>query len=92
MLSALAGVGLMVVILTFGVRDFNERTVIGTLAIGVGVTLVGGLVILIRAMRTLDRRVKRHEAGQCVECGYDLRGSQESGRCPECGASFKLEP
>jgi hypothetical protein len=34
------------------------------------------------------RRRRRVAAGQCVECGYDLRAS--SGRCPECGAIHAL--
>lgn len=27
---------------------------------------------------------RRHPAGDCQKCGYDLTGN-ESGRCPECG-------
>lgn len=39
------------------------------------------------------RRLRRSEEGQCVHCGYDLRGQAEP-RCPECGKSFdeKLMP
>lgn len=32
------------------------------------------------------RRQRRLRDGQCVHCGYDLRGNV-SGRCPECGAA-----
>lgn len=40
------------------------------------------------------RRFVRRRRGQCVYCGYDLRGSI-SGRCPECGkanTAFKTLP
>jgi hypothetical protein len=36
-------------------------------------------------LRRVRRRNQRLFAGQCVECGYDLRASGE--RCPECGSS-----
>jgi hypothetical protein len=33
-----------------------------------------------------DRRLRhRRAAGQCLACGYDLRGAEHE-RCPECGA------
>lgn len=38
--------------------------------------------IRLMRVRTLQRR---NAAGQCIQCGYDLRGS--TGRCPECGTA-----
>src|SRR5690242_15361509 len=37
-----------------------------------------------------QEKCERQHAGQCVHCGYDLRGNQ-SGTCPECGARI-VEP
>jgi hypothetical protein len=41
-----------------------------------------GLAYLV--WRRRRRTQLRRERGQCVRCGYDLRGTPE--RCPECGA------
>ena len=30
-------------------------------------------------------RAARRRRGQCLRCGYDLRGTADSGTCPECG-------
>lgn len=38
--------------------------------------------IRLMRVRTLQRRIA---AGQCIQCGYDLRGSTD--RCPECGTA-----
>jgi uncharacterized repeat protein (TIGR04138 family) len=50
----------------------------------VAVLWLGGLILfLVRASRD-GKRGQRLAAGQCVECGYDLRASE--GNCPECNA------
>ncbi len=45
------------------------------------------LVFLLIAwlFRKPDLRQRREEAGLCIECGYDLRASED--RCPECNAA-----
>jgi len=35
-------------------------------------------------------RYRRKQRGQCITCGYSLRGFTKP-RCPECGAAFGLE-
>jgi hypothetical protein len=39
------------------------------------------------ALVRVTRNRRRRKLGQCLKCGYDLRGSSE--RCPECGTSFE---
>jgi hypothetical protein len=41
--------------------------------------------------RPRERRRRRRAMGQCVACGYDLRGNV-SGLCPECGARARGVP
>ncbi len=51
-------------------------------ALFVAVARLGGLPAA--AART-GREERRRRSGQCIACGYDLRGSRYSERCPECG-------
>ncbi|HSI36175.1 MAG: hypothetical protein ACAI43_22710 [Phycisphaerae bacterium] len=52
------------------------------------------LIVVLGAWPALRWRRRRRlraraRAGQCVRCGYDLRGSP--GRCPECGTDVTAE-
>jgi hypothetical protein len=52
-------------------------------------------VILIRYSVAVESRAarirrERNEAGRCVYCDYDLRGSVHDCICPECGGRFEL--
>ena len=42
-----------------------------------------GVYLRYRLSFTNREQQRRHEAGLCMECGYDLRASSEV--CPECG-------
>lgn len=59
-----------------------------------GCTLVLPVVIICygagRYLRHVGgRQLRRLEAGECMACGYDLRGTLAAGKteCPECGAA-----
>jgi hypothetical protein len=59
--------------------------------LAIAVVLVGSLVVfgivMLRQFK-LVRANERYASCRCVNCGYDLRGSEE--RCPECG--FPIQP
>ena len=50
----------------------------------IGLLIVFALWWVIR-QRSSESLLRRRAAGQCIYCGYDLRGS--AARCPECGTS-----
>lgn len=62
-----------------------------------GIFVVGPLMVVFMGMAWWSRRVSRillrHRAGECLACGYDLRGSvaAEKSACPECGAGFRID-
>jgi hypothetical protein len=47
-------------------------------------SLLFGVVLSVHC-RSAWRKARRLRQGQCLGCGYDLRGSKHSQRCPECG-------
>ena len=53
------------------------------------VTLLAALmtIVPVRYLRKERRLRLRRAAGQCLACGYDLRGAEHA-RCPECGAGL----
>ncbi|MBC8106737.1 MAG: hypothetical protein H7Z14_09125 [Anaerolineae bacterium] len=48
------------------------------------------LLLIARWYRRVCVRSARMEAGRCIVCAYDLRGS-ESPRCPECGCDTTMK-
>ena len=51
---------------------------------------LAGSGLLLTGVRRAQRHRRRIRNNQCLNCGYDLRGSP--GGCPECGAGRSLEP
>ena len=54
------------------------------------VMLIGAAALYLlrreRRQRDRERYDERFRRGQCLACGYDLRGA--SGHCPECGRAI----
>jgi hypothetical protein len=55
------------------------------------VALLAALMTIVpaRYLRKQRRLRQRRAAGQCLACGYDLRGAEHA-RCPECGAGAPI--
>ena len=52
-----------------------------------GLCLISAPYPIVVLFRGPIRRRRRRSRGECVRCGYDLRGN-ESGACPECGTTI----
>ncbi len=79
--------------LTFGLvvprsAPYWQSFLVGT---GLGLLVLFWMVLPGCALGRLiiDERDQRRRRGQCVKCGYDLRGSAGP-RCSECGTTFAL--
>jgi hypothetical protein len=81
---AVTSAAAVVLLATVGaVAVYVSEVLGGMLAIAVGVG--GAAVAFATDVRREDLPRQRRERGQCLACGYDLRGNT-SGVCPECGA------
>ena len=49
-------------------------------------TAAGHVLLSHRRQRHRETYDERFRRGQCLSCGYDLRGA--SGKCPECGRAI----
>lgn len=58
-----------------------------SLAIPLAYVTLASAIMPISALFRSCRQRRRARNGQCLRCGYDLRGS-ESGVCPECGTAL----
>ena len=70
-----------------GVRVFGSYIAIAWIW-PLGVTTPPALLLIGRAIRRRRLRRYRKSRGLCINCGYDLRASQD--RCPECGELIVL--
>ena len=74
-----------------GLQRFDPPGADGTMVVypsilSIPYPVVALLLLVVPAVRVVARRrvaSNRRRAGQCENCGYDLRAT--SGRCPECG-------
>lgn len=51
-------------------------------------SVLAAFAVVLFSLVRLSREFARRVPGQCVNCGYDLRGLRGE-QCPECGASTK---
>ena len=70
-----------------------SRLVVPSVAIWPGLAIntifYAAILWLLWAAPGAIRRLRRKQRGQCIHCGYDLRGAPaDSVNCPECGRSF----
>jgi hypothetical protein len=88
------GAGSIVVALFLGDTLGLESAAWPVLSIGV-FGIYAGPFALLAGFTTMEmetrRAALRRQRGQCLQCGYDLRGTARGSACPECGGECPPE-
>jgi hypothetical protein len=84
----------VMVMLSKGLNPFDLKIVVFCVIVVITPLLfVAELVsTIIPASRRFRREYRRYYRGECLKCGYDMRGHQVGKVCPECGAEFTGRP
>ncbi len=87
-LHVLSAVAILMLVRAFWLRIIDYGTT-RDLWVPAALTILSLVTLYCMAYRPLTLAVHHHRRhhGKCIECGYDLRGSD--GCCPECGHTME---